>query len=184
MRRRLRRVLLALAALLAVLALPGVAGARQGWHVAAVLGLGTDQSALSCRTAEVCFAVEGGRLLRTADAGTSWQDLTARLPADVAALTDVSCTAGGECYAPAATDTGGAATLLMQGSQVVVRTAPAATAPETIACPQVDTCLASDGATVWLTTDGAQTWQAEPLPLTVSSNAALGCAARTTRCWI
>ena len=108
--KRLLKLVLVVVAVLAAVGQAAVA-ASPTWTVAATLSLGTEGVAVDCGGVSVCWSLESGRLLSSADGGQSWTDRTDLVPAGIASLDDLDCVSTQHCYV-AATDTSGAAQLL------------------------------------------------------------------------
>ena len=171
--------------------LTGAAGAAAGavpdstshWQVAATLGRGLGDIAVSCPTAAVCTAAEGGELVTTADGGATWVRSTPALPADVATVVDLDCPTTSVCVVVGRRTDGGTAVLTGRGSgPFTAATAPDAGTATGIACPGPSHCLLTDGRSVWTTRDRGTTWRASALPAFAYSDQQITCVTGTRRC--
>jgi hypothetical protein len=162
------------------------AAVGNGWHIASYLSrLGTGNTAASCPSTTVCWAIEAGKLLSSGDGGATWTDETPLVPADAAELTDVSCPTGTQCYVTAILETSlPAVYMITSGSLGRAADTGAVNVLPTIDCPGTLRCFTTDGRKLFATSDGGVTWVAHRLAQMVDGPVALSCAPHTVACWI
>lgn len=184
---RLLSTVITTAALVPIVFGTASASAVTPWHVASYLSrLSDDASQVACATTDVCWAVEGGRLIASGDGGTSWADRTDLIPPDAAKAGDVSCPTATRCYLTAVLETGAPAVYVIDsGALSTAAPTGAAVALDTLDCPGALLCFTSDGLNLYATNDGGTTWARRPLPETVDpAYVAVSCAPHTVQCWI
>lgn len=165
---------------------PGHQPARNSWHVASVLGLGLESTAVSCTRADGpwCLAVEAGTLLSSADWGVSWDDVTDQVPAGISALQDVSCAPTGDCYLTALDSDSAPVVLRWSAGSLERLPSPGADPLPSIVCVSNRQCMATDGTSVFVTRDAGQSWAAHRLDQIVYTTPALTCVDGFARCLV
>jgi photosystem II stability/assembly factor-like uncharacterized protein len=163
------------------------ATAKNTWHVAATLGLGSESTATSCPSTTRCWTLEAGELLSSADGGAGWTVRTDLVPSGISALVDLDCPSTSTCYLTALTDELDPVVLALDTDALAidVHAVPGATATlETLSCAARRHCMTTDGHRVFVTHDGGQTWAGSSPALIVYSNPALDCVPKTSWCWL
>jgi photosystem II stability/assembly factor-like uncharacterized protein len=118
----------------------------------------------------------------SADSGRTWSDSTASLPGDVVALHDVDCPKF--CYLTATEEDGSQVVLVMSNGTFTSRPIAAPDVVAALSCASETHCTATDGQTVFVTHDSAQTWTTSRLDAFVYTTPALSCVTGTRRCWV
>ena len=137
-----------------------------------------------CPSSTTCWALEAGKLLSSADGGDTWRVRNAIVPSDVAALHAIDCPSEVRCYL-SATGTDGSTRVLALRNRAIAEYSVTSTATlVAISCPEVRVCVAIDGSALWVTKDGAWTWQSRPLPAVLSPTPDVTCVRGTTICTI
>src|SRR6478735_6662509 len=159
--------------------------AKKTWHVAATLGLGAEDTAVSCRTATACWAVEAGELVFSDDGGETWADETSLVPEGISALADLDCPTVSACYLTAVQDPGDPVILVLDGAAKQITVGPVlGSEPLVISCAAAQHCMASSGKQIYVTHDGAKSWKTTSPAAIVYSNPDLSCVTSTSTCWL
>ncbi len=159
--------------------------AAGGWHVAATLGLGAEDTSVSCHTTTSCWALEAGELVFSDDGGATWADETALVPAGISALADLDCPTVSSCYLTAVQDAGDPVILVLDAAAGQITVGPVlGSEPLVISCAAARHCMASNGKQVYVSHDAAQTWKTSSPAAFVYSSPALSCVTATSTCWL
>ena len=125
----------------------------------AAYGTGADFSNVSCPSTKECFAA-GGDILATKNAGTTWVDQTANLPAVFLA---VSCPSTTECFAVGTSSAASDVIYTTENGRSweqrlsIARTGPVAL--NGVSCPSVKDCIAVGGSVIVATKNAGATWE-------------------------
>lgn len=145
--------------------------AGTGWRVQSPNALGTLTS-VSCPSTSVCLAAGSSTLLKTADGGSTWSDITQVAMGGAAdSFSGVSCPSTSVCYVvgapnPNGNGPGGLVAKTIDGGATWTSTTLAAPL-NTVSCPTTTVCFAGVGlgGQIFATTNGTN-WSAQSTPTT------------------